>query len=142
MTNNENLPEPNVEVAAGGAFGWSSIRGVVGIAGRLSFVACACAVVVASLLGAPHVLYSYHVSHFAVLYALTLATLAGFPDWGVLKAFWRLMALVTALGLARVVMRHQVETNFLDWIADLSGIIGGLTPVAVQRLREAQLSVR
>ncbi len=141
MTHNENRPELSTE-AEGGAFAWSSIFGVAGIAGRLTFVACACAVIVASLHGAPHVLYSYHVSHFAVLYALTLATLAAFPGWGILKAFWRLMGLVTVLGLVRVILRHQVETNFLDWIADLSGILGGLAPIAVQRWREAQLSSR
>jgi hypothetical protein len=142
MTRDAEHPEPDTEEADGGAFDWESMRGALGITGRLVFVACACAVVVASLFGAPHILYSYHVSHFAVLYALTLATLAAFPDWGVLKAFWRLLGLVTLLGVARVVFRHQLQTNFLDWIADLSGILGGLAPIAVQRLRETQLMGR
>jgi len=113
-----------------------------GIFARVSFIACICSVIVASLIGAPHILYSYHLSHFAVLYLLALTVLAAFPDWSILKTFWALVAFVTALGVARILIRHHVEINFLDWIADLSGILGGLAPVVVQRLREVQVRGR
>ena len=142
MTRNEKSRGPETEHAARGTAGFSSTRETLGVAGRVLFVACACGVIVASLFGAPRLLYSYHVSHFALLYVFTLATLAAFPDWGVLKAFWRLVGLMSVLGVARVLIRHQLETNFLDWIADLSGILGGLAPVALQRVREAQLGAR
>ncbi len=138
----DELPGPISEGAHRRAFDWGSIHEGLGIAARLFFVVWTCAVVVASLFGAPRVLYSYHVSHFAVLYVLTLAALGAFPNWAVLNAFWRLVGLVTVLGVARVLVRHHVETSFLDWIADVSGILGGLAPVAVHRLREAQTSAR
>jgi hypothetical protein len=138
VTSNGHSPEPNTDDGDSGAVDWDSIRGILGIAARLSFVACVCGVIIASLFGAPRLLYSYHVSHFAVLYVLTLTTLAAFPDCGILKAFWRLVGLVTVLGVVRVILRHELEINFLDWIADVSGILGGLAPVAVRRPREAQ----
>ena len=112
------------------------IQKLLGFVARVCLVVCVGAVIVASLIGAPRLLYSYHVSHFAVLYVLALAALAALPDWGALKTFWSLVAFVSALGMARVIFRHNVEVNFLDWIADLSGILGGLAPVVVQRLRE------
>jgi hypothetical protein len=142
MTSNPNVPDPHSGLNERGGLDWGSIREVSGMGGRVSFVVCMFAVIVASLVGGPHVFYSYHVSHFAVLYVLSLATLAAFPDWGVLKAFWRLLGFVTALGLARALTRHHLETNFLDWISDISGILGGLAPLVVQRLREIQLSGR
>jgi hypothetical protein len=111
-----------------------------GIGARLFFVASSCVIIVASLISAPRILYSYHVSHFAVLYVLSLATLAAFPGWAPLKTFWRLMGFVTALSLARVIFRHHVEANFFDWIADVSGILGGLAPLVVQHMREFQLN--
>jgi 4-amino-4-deoxy-L-arabinose transferase-like glycosyltransferase len=140
LTNGEK--SPSREPAARSSSAAESTRVVLGIAGRVFFVACVCGVVGALLFGAPRLLYSYHVSHFAALYVLTLATLAAFPEWGLLKAFWRLVGLVTVLGVARVFMRRHLEANFLDWISDLSGIIVGLAPVAMQSLREAQLVAR
>jgi hypothetical protein len=142
VTSNQDFPKPNADPSDSRAGGWDSVQEFSGIGSRVFFLACVCAVVIASLIGAPHIFYSYHVSHFAVLYVLALATLAAFPGWGVLKTFWRLLFFVSALGLARLVMHHHVETSFLDWISDLSGVLGGLAPIAVQRLREIQLGSR
>jgi hypothetical protein len=106
------------------------------IVGRVAFVVTVGAVVVLSFLGAPHLLYSYHVAHFAAFYILSLTALAAFPGWSFLRAFWALTAFLTVVALFRVVLDHHAQTTFLDWISDLGGVFGAMAPMLVQRFRE------
>jgi hypothetical protein len=90
-----------------------------------------------SFVGAPKILYSYRTAHFAAMYALSLATMAAFKDWLFVKLFWRLTGFVTVVGVIRAVTHHHPQTNFFDWIADMGGILGALTPSLVQRYRDS-----
>ena len=107
------------------------------IFGRLSFVLIFPLVLMLSFLGAPRLVYSYRTAHFAAMYCLTLATMAAFKDWSFIKLFWRLTGFVSIVGFTRAVFRHHPAINFFDWIADMGGILGALTPSVVQRYRDS-----
>ncbi len=107
------------------------------ILGRLCFLIVLPTVVLLSFTGAPKVLYSYRVAHFAAMFALGLATMAAFKDWSFLKLFWRLTGFVTVVGVLRTLTHHHLGNNFFDWIADMGGVLGALVPSLVQRYRDS-----
>ncbi len=115
---------------------------ILAVMGRLSFLAALVAILYFSGFGAPRLLYSYHVAHFAAIYVLTLTTLAAFHRSSFLKMFWLLTGFVTAVAVIRCLAHHHVETSFFDWIADVGGIIAALFPAMVQRFRQAMAAAR
>ena len=131
--------DPSANPPPGTRFTASSRQAMLG---RLSFVVVLPLVVLLSFLGAPRILYSYRVAHFAAMYCLTLAAMAAFKDWPFLKLFWRQTGFVTTIAVTRALIHHHPETNLFDWFADVGGILGALAPSLVQRYRDSFASTK
>jgi len=85
----------------------------------------------------PHILYSYHLEHFAIFYLLALSTSAAFVRRDVFQigvVIWLAAVVIEAI---RWLHPEHKAFAVVDWFADAGGVVAALVPVGVGRFREA-----
>jgi len=83
----------------------------------------------------PHILYSYHLEHFAIFYIFALSAAAAFVRRDVFHigvAIWLVAMLIEAVRWLRP--EHKAFA-IVDWFADAAGVVAALLPVALGRFR-------
>ncbi len=112
--------------------------GFLAFLGRLSFVFMALTIVYASFSPPqmiPHILYSYHLEHFAIFYFLGIATSSAFVRRDVFHlglAIW-----VAALFIEAIRWVSPIHRDFaiVDWVADAAGAAAALVPIRIGHFR-------
>jgi hypothetical protein len=85
----------------------------------------------------PHILYSYHLEHFAIFYLFALSASAAFVRRDVLHIgviMWTGAMVIEAI---RWLQPAHRDFAILDWFADAAGVLAALAPVGIGRFRSA-----
>jgi hypothetical protein len=105
---------------------------------RASFLVTIIAICFASLAPAgwmPHVLYSYHLEHFAAFYLVALSMAAARSRTGPYRLLLDAFILASALeGVRLFIPSHQLNVAE-DWVSDLGGVLAALAPTAIGEFR-------
>jgi hypothetical protein len=108
------------------------------VAARVTFLGLIAAVSFASLAPTswiPHLLYSYHLEHFAAFYLMALSMAAARYRAGLNRVLLDALLLASLLeGVRAFTPAHQL-TAAEDWVADLGGALAALTPILVGKFR-------
>jgi hypothetical protein len=108
------------------------------VAARVAFLGLIVAVSFASLAPTtwiPHLLYSYHLEHFAAFYLMALSMAAARYRAGLNRVLLDVVILASLMeGVRAFTPAHQL-TAVEDWIADLGGGLAALTPIMVGKFR-------
>lgn len=108
------------------------------ITARAAAVACALAVIVASLGPSnwlPRLLYSNNLEHFAAFYVVALILYAARYRTSLMRVLGDAALLATVLEAAKWVLPGPRPANFQHWIADLGGILAAAAPVMATLFR-------
>ncbi|MEI9891056.1 MAG: hypothetical protein WDN45_11245 [Caulobacteraceae bacterium] len=110
------------------------------IAARSAFLVLVGAICFASLAPSgwmPHVLYSYHLEHFAAFYLVALSMAAARYRANVHRVMIDIAILATALeGMRLFIPSHQLYVAE-DWVADLGGALAALAPIVIGDFRKS-----
>ncbi len=83
----------------------------------------------------PHILYSYHLEHFAIFYLFALSASAAFVRRDIYHiglAMWLGAVVIEAV---RWLQPAHRDFAIVDWFADAAGVVAALAPVGVGRFR-------
>ncbi len=86
---------------------------------------------------APHLLYSYHLEHFAAAYVLALAAAAAFVKRNPLRLCVALWIAALGVELLRLTQAQHRDYSLQDWFADAGGVIAALAPMYIATFRES-----
>ena len=110
------------------------------MAARATFLGLIAAISIASLAPTawiPHLLYSYHLEHFAAFYLMALSMAAARYRAGLTRVLLDVVVLASLLeGVRAFTPAHQL-TAAEDWVADLGGAMAALTPILVAKFRRS-----
>jgi len=110
------------------------------ISARTAAVACALAIIVASLGPSswlPHLLYSNNLEHFAAFYVVALAFSAARYRSPLVRVLRDVAILATVLEVAKWILPGPRKANFDHWIADLGGILALAAPMIIASFRSS-----
>jgi len=116
-----------------------SDSGLLAVAARVSLIFMVLAILYASFSPEsliPHILYSYHLEHFAIFYLFALSVSAAFVRRDVLHigvVVWIGAMLIEAIRWLRP--EHR-DFAVVDWFADAAGVVAALAPVSVGCFRQ------
>jgi hypothetical protein len=105
---------------------------------RASFLIAVIAISFASLAPAgwlPHVLYSYHLEHFAAFYLVTLAMAAARSRTAAYRLLIDACILASVLEAARLLIPSHQLNAAEDWVSDVGGALAALAPTAIGEFR-------
>ena len=108
------------------------------VAARLTVLFTAAAVAFASLAPpryVPHVLYSYHLEHFAAFYVVALAAAAALPRARLRNIGATAVVLAALLEGSKMFVRHGPVDAYQNFLADVGGAFAAVLPIAVDRFR-------
>jgi len=110
------------------------------VAARVTFLGLIAAVSLASLAPIswiPHLLYSYHLEHFAAFYLMALSMAAARYRASLNRVLLDVVVLASLLeGVRAFTAAHQL-TAAEDWVADLGGALAALAPIVTARFRRS-----
>jgi len=112
--------------------------GVWAVLGRLSLILALLLVLFASFAppsALPHLLYSYHLEHFAAFYLVALTASAAFVRSDSLRIGIALWLLALAIEICRLIQPEHRYSSVQDWFADAAGVAAALVPIALGRFR-------
>jgi hypothetical protein len=112
--------------------------GSLAVLARVGFVASAAAIVAAVILPpevTPHFARSRYLEHFAAFYVAALFGLAAMPRRQMRQIAAFHIAFASLLEPTHLIAGAPVEPVFLNWVADLGGVIAACAPVAFERFR-------
>jgi hypothetical protein len=108
------------------------------VAARATFLGLIAAVSLASLAPTswiPHLLYSYHLEHFAAFYLMALSMAAARYRASLNRVMLDVVVLASLLeGVRAFTPAHQL-TAAEDWVADLGGGLAALAPIVIGKFR-------
>lgn len=108
------------------------------VLGRLSLIAATLVILFASFAPVrllPHVLYSYHLEHFAAFYVMSLTAAAAFVRRKALKLGLYLCAFALGIEFLRLLLPAHRLSSLEDWFADGGGVMAALVPIAIGKFR-------
>ncbi len=83
----------------------------------------------------PHILYSYHLEHFAIFYLFALAASAAFVRRDVFHIGVVMWICAIVIEAVRWLQPHHRDFAILDGFADAAGVLAALAPVGIGRFR-------
>ncbi len=84
----------------------------------------------------PHILYSYHLEHFAIFYLFALSSSAAFVRRGVFHIGVVLWVCAVVIEAIRWLRPEHRAFAVVDWFADAAGVVAALAPVGIGSFRE------
>ncbi|MDB5459158.1 MAG: VanZ like protein [Caulobacteraceae bacterium] len=110
------------------------------VAARVTFLSLIAGVSFASLAPSnwvPHLLYSYHLEHFAAFYLMTLSMAAARYHVSPSRLLLDVAVLASILEAMRVFAPPHEVSAAEDWVADIGGILAALSPMFVADFRRS-----
>jgi hypothetical protein len=108
----------------------------IAVLSRVALLLAVLALLAASFIKPPRLLYSYHAQHFAAFYVLSFAVALTIKRRTLIGLGVRLAVFAVAFEAARSLSPLHASTTFLDWFADAAGILGALAPMLGQKIRQ------
>ena len=113
---------------------------LLAVAARVIFLSLIAAVSFASLAPGdwvPHLLYSYHLEHFAAFYLMTLSMAAARHHTSPNRLLLDVAALASILEIMRLLAPPHDVSAAQDWVADIGGALAALSPMFIADFRRS-----
>ncbi len=84
----------------------------------------------------PHIIYSYHLEHFALFYLFALSAGAAFVRRDVFHIGFLIWLGAILIEAIRWLRPEHKDFAIADWFADAAGVLAAMAPIGVGRFRD------